>query len=220
MTRSRALPASTAARQARGEVWAINRTRVAGLVAAVAGLGLAAGAAALAVSSGDGAVPGNWIGAGHVVLRVDGSSGPADVSVGDLVPGGQRSVDELVTADLVGVPAAALGLVVSDAAGSGPVPGQSLAISYSDVLPVDQLAWDGSSCSPPGGFPHGAGAPAPGAADALGTLTPGTGVCVRFVIGLSAGAGNAAQGRAASYSISYHLEQSAPGAQQTDGTGS
>ncbi len=180
------------------------------------GLALAAGAAALAASSTGGDVSGNWIGAGHLVLRINGSTEPVDLQVGQLNPGQQSSVDEVVTADMAGVPAAALSLTVTGPGASPAAADQTLLVSYTDPLPQDQLGWNGTQCAPTSGFAHTTAMPSAAGIE-LGRLTPGSGVCVRFQLGLSAGAGNEAQDQGLGYSIAYHLQQSAPGVDQSDG---
>ncbi|TAM86648.1 MAG: hypothetical protein EPN43_10330 [Jatrophihabitans sp.] len=168
---------------------------------------------ALAVTGAAGQIPGNWLGAGHLRLLVNGSASPVSLDFGTLMPGRWSVVEEVVTADMAGVPAASLGLTVTAPAGSALAARQHLQVSYSDPLPAADLGWDGTRCAPGTAFAHTANA----SGAALGTLTPGTGVCVRFALTLTTAAGDEVQDARAAYTVTYTLLQSAPGASRAGG---
>lgn len=185
-----------------------------GGIAGLAGCVLLAGGItyALTTGSGDGAVAGNFIGAGHLRITVNGGR-TSDLSFSDLAPGQDESGDQLITGDMAGVGTAALALTLSGA-NAGSLTGQTtLTISYSDPEPATAIGWNGGSCTPSGGYVHqisyaSLAALAASSTSGLGTLT-GTddALCVRFEIGLNADAGNDVEGVSADFAMDYTLEQ-------------
>ncbi len=184
---------------------------LAGLVACALAVG---GVTSALVIPGAGGIPGNIIRAGHLVLEVNQGQA-TDLDIENLVPGEERSGDQLITADLRGVERAALRVSLS-----GVRPGQfadsaSLEVSYSDPEPAAQIAWAGGRCTPTAAYSHAVGYPALSRLDGgkvidLGSLTGGdNGLCVRFRIALDPAADNSVQGESTEFAITYSLQQTA-----------
>lgn len=189
-------------------------------IAALAGLAagaLVAGTLTFALAPAqNGAIPGNSIRAGHLALQVNRGQG-SDLSFDDLMPGEQRTGDQLVTADLAGVATADLVLTLYAGRADAAARLTAVTVLYSDPQPADGIGWTAGVCAPHGGYPHAIRYPtlaslAHARTAAMGTLTEsGDGLCVRFVLGLDRAAGNAAQGASLTLSWRYTLEQTSAG---------
>jgi hypothetical protein len=185
-----------------------------GSIAGLAGCVLLAGGITYALTTGSGqsAVAGNFIGAGHLRISVNGGQ-TSDLDFSNLSPGQSETADQVITGDMAGVGAAALALTLSGA-NAGSLTGQtSLTISYSDPEPATAIDWNGGVCTPSDGYVHQVSYASLAALDAssvsaLGTFTgKDDALCVRFQLGLSSAAGNDVEGVSASFAMDYTLEQ-------------
>lgn len=194
----------------------ISRKYLVGGLAGVVIAAVAAGGIAGAVGPSDASVAGNVISAGHLRIEVNRGTG-SDISFENLIPGESRAAYQLVTADMTGIAAAALSLTLSGGADTPFTRQTSVVVSYSEPVPASAIDWDGTTCTPTGGFPvgnthtvaHLSGLATPDTF-ALGALTDtATALCVRYVLTLAGSAGNKVQGDSGGFAMQFSLSQTA-----------
>lgn len=187
-----------------------------GAFSAVAAFALAAGGIAAALLIPTATTGTNIISAGHLVVEINHGDG-SQISIDNMSPGETRTTYQLVTADMAGIGTAKLDMTLF---GGDPASlfaqNATVTVAYSVPQP-DSGLWDGTTCTPSGGYlsptdlGHLSAIPAAQSSATplpLGELTStDSALCVRFEIGLDAAAGNDVQATQGAFSMNYSLTQ-------------
>lgn len=191
----------------------VIRTRIIG--ASIAGLAacvLAISAAVFGLGPGN-PISGNIIAAGHLVLEINEGNG-SQIAFDNLVPGDKVRADQLLTADLLGVPSAQLTLHITGSVPSELQGVSELRISSSPPASLPTLNWNSATqtCTPAPNFgsPVTVDLVATDQVIPLGSFAAAdTALCVRFEFAMHESASDPAQDKAWNLGLNYTLTQTA-----------